>query len=62
MITSSTTLRAGEIAVKKGFVKKDLVDKALSIQKVTKEPLLKILLDMGAIVDVQFAQILGEQW
>jgi len=62
MIISSTTLRAGEIAVKKGFVKKDLVDKALSIQKVTKEPLLKILLDMGAIVDVQFAQILGEQW
>ena len=62
MTTSSTTLRAGEIAVKKGFVKKDLVDKALSIQKVTKEPLLKILLDMGAIVDVQFAQILGEQW
>ena len=62
MITSSTTLRAGEIAVKKGFVKKDVVDKALSIQKVTKEPLLKILLDMGVIVDVQFAQILGEQW
>ncbi|PIX28400.1 MAG: type II secretion system protein GspE, partial [Caldiserica bacterium CG_4_8_14_3_um_filter_35_18] len=62
MTTSSTTLRAGEIAVKKGFVKKDVVDKALSIQKVTKEPLLKILLDMGAIVDVQFAQILGEQW
>jgi len=62
MIISSTTLRAGEIAVKKGFIKKDLVDKALSIQKVTKEPLLKILLDMGAIVDVQFAQILGEQW
>ena len=62
MIISSTTLRAGEIAVKKGFVKKDLVDKALSIQKVTKEPLLKILLDMGAIVDIQFAQILGEQW
>ena len=62
MITSSSTLRAGEIAVKKGFVKKDVVDKALGIQKVTKEPLLKILLDMGAINDVQFAQILGEQW
>ena len=62
MTTSPSALRAGEIAVKKGFVKKDVVDKALSIQKVTKEPLLKILLDMGAIVDVQFAQILGEQW
>jgi type IV pilus assembly protein PilB len=62
MITPGTSLKAGEIAVKKGFVKKEIVDKALSIQKVTKEPLLKILLDMGAITDVQFAQILAEQW
>ena len=62
MITPGTSLKAGEIAVKRGFVKKEIVDKALSIQKVTKEPLLKILLDMGAITDVQFAQILAEQW
>ena len=58
----SGLMRIGEIAVDKGYVTKDQVNKALSIQKVTKEPLLKILVDTGAITDVQAAQILGFQW
>jgi len=58
----SGLMRIGEIAVDKGYVTKDQINKALSIQKVTKEPLLKILVDTGAITDIQAAQILGFQW
>lgn len=36
--------------------------KAAAIQKVTREPLLKILTDMGIISDIQAAQILATQW
>ncbi len=58
----SGLVRIGEIAVEKGFIKKEQLNKALSVQKVTKEPLLKILVDMGLITDVQSAQILALQW
>jgi type IV pilus assembly protein PilB len=59
---TASLLKVGEIAVKKGFVKKEMIEKAIGIQKVTKEPLLKIMYDMGAITDVQVGQVLGEQW
>lgn len=62
MISSSHNLKAGEIAVKKKFATKEQIDKALSIQKVTNEPVLKILVDTGVISDVQYAQVLAEQW
>lgn len=58
----SGILRIGEIAVEKGFITREQLNKAISVQKVTKEPLLKILTDMGVITDVQAAQILAEQW
>lgn len=54
--------RIGEIAIEKGLVNKDQLTKALAIQKVTREPLLKILTDMGIISDIQAAQILATQW
>lgn len=62
MISSSHNLKAGEIAVKKKFATKEQVDKALNIQKVTNEPVLKILVDTGVISDVQYVQVLAEQW
>ncbi len=52
----------GKIVLSKGFATRDEVSKALSIQNVTKEPLLKILEDIGAITDEQAAQVLAEQW
>ncbi len=55
-------VRVGEIVVQKGFASKEAVDKALTIQKVTKEPILKILYDTGVITDIQMSQILADQW
>ncbi len=52
----------GRIVLVKGFATEEEVNKALSIQHVTKEPLLKILEDIGAITDEQAAQVLAEQW
>jgi type IV pilus assembly protein PilB len=52
----------GRIALEKGFLTQKELDKALGIQKITKEPLLKILTDIGILNDEQVAQILAEQW
>ncbi len=52
----------GKIVLEKGFATEEEVRKALSIQKVTKEPLLKILQDIGAITEEQSAQVLAAQW
>ncbi len=52
----------GRIILEKGFASEKDIEKALSIQKVTKEPLLKILTDIGVITDEQSAQVLAEQW
>ncbi|MGB9694882.1 MAG: GspE/PulE family protein [Caldisericaceae bacterium] len=61
MISANTT-KVGDLLVQRGFATKEAVDKALTVQKVTKEPLLKILFDTNVISDTQMAQILGEQW
>ncbi len=52
----------GKIVLEKGFATEKDIEKALSIQKVTKEPLLKILIDTGIITEEQAAQVLAEQW
>jgi len=61
MISSKAGI-VGKIVLEKGFATEDEVKKALSIQKVTKEPLLKILEDMGVLTEEQAAQVLAEQW
>jgi len=52
----------GKIALEKGFITEKDLEKALGIQKITKEPLLKILSDIGVLNDEQVAQILAVQW
>ena len=52
----------GKIALEKRFVTEKDLEKALGIQKITKEPLLKILSDIGILNDEQVAQILAAQW
>ncbi|BAL81598.1 GspE/PulE family protein [Caldisericum exile] len=59
---SPGTEKIGEILVKKGLISRETLDKYLSVQKVTKEPLLKILMDNGVIDEVQQSQLLAEQW
>jgi len=59
---SPGTEKIGEILVRKGIVSRETLEKFLSVHKVTKEPLLKILLDNGIIDEVQQAQLLAEQW
>jgi len=59
---SPSTMRVGDLLIKRGYAVKEAVDKALTIQKVTKEPLLKILFDTNVISDIQMAQVLAEQW
>lgn len=54
--------KIGELLLKEKFITNDELKEALDIQKVTREPLLKILEDMGAITEMQAAQVLGEQW
>ncbi len=52
----------GRIVLEKGFASEKDIEKALGIQKVTKEPLLKILIDINVINDGQSAQVLAQQW
>ncbi len=52
----------GKIVSEKGFASEKDLEKALGIQKITKEPLLKILTDIDVINDEQSAQVLAEQW
>jgi type IV pilus assembly protein PilB len=59
---SSNTIKVGDLVVQRGYATREAIDKALTAQKVTKEPLLKILFDTGLITDVQMAQVLAEQW
>ncbi|MGB9832223.1 MAG: GspE/PulE family protein, partial [Caldisericum exile] len=54
--------KIGEILIKKGIINRETLEKYLSVQNVTKEPLLKILMDNGVIDEVQQAQLLAEQW
>ncbi len=54
--------KLGQILIKENFITNDELSQALDIQKVTREPLLKILEDTGFITEVQAAQALGEQW
>jgi len=46
----------------KGYITEEQLAKYLSVQKVTKEPLLKILVDNGIIEEIEQAQLLAEQW
>ena len=59
---SPGTEKVGEILVRKGLISRETLEKYLAVQKVTKEPLLKILMDNGIIDEVQQAQLLAEQW
>uniref|UniRef100_A0A7C4XSU4 Type II/IV secretion system protein n=1 Tax=Caldisericum exile TaxID=693075 RepID=A0A7C4XSU4_9BACT len=59
---SPGTEKVGEILLKKGIIARDTLEKFLSMQKITKEPLLKILMDNGIITEEEQAQILAEQW
>ncbi len=52
----------GRIVLDKGFATEKDIEKALSVQKVTKEPLLKILIDTGVLTEEQAAQVLADQW
>jgi len=52
----------GRIVLEKGFATEKDIEKALSIQKVTKEPILKILIDTGVLTEEQAAQVLADQW
>ncbi len=54
--------KLGQILLREKFITDNELKEALDIQKVTHEPLLKILEDMGSITEVQAAQALGEQW
>jgi type IV pilus assembly protein PilB len=54
--------KVGEILVREGIVNKETLEKYLAVQKITKEPLLKILVDNSIIDEVTQANILAEQW
>lgn len=54
--------KVGEILVREGIVNKETLEKYLAVQKITKEPLLKILVDNGIIDEITQANILAEQW
>lgn len=62
MISSKKGDRVGKILLDKKFITEEELKKALKIQKVTHEPLLKTLIDIGCIVEEQAAQALGIQW
>ena len=62
MISSGKNDRVGKILLDKKFITEEELKKALKIQKVTHEPLLKTLIDIGCIVEEQAAQALGIQW
>ena len=62
MISSKKSDRVGKILLDKKFITKEELDQALKIQKVTHEPLLKTLVDIGCITEEQAAQTLGIQW
>lgn len=59
---SPETGKIGTLLIKKKIISEEQLNKFLSVQKVTKEPLLKILLDNGIIDEVTQAQLLAEQW
>ncbi len=59
---SPETEKIGTLLVKKKIITEEQLNKFLSVQKVIKEPLLKILLDNGIIDEVGQAQLLAEQW
>jgi len=54
--------KVGEILVREGIVNKETLEKYLAVQKITKEPLLKILVDNNIIDEITQANILAEQW
>jgi len=62
MISSKKSDRVGKILLDKKFITKEELNQALKIQKVTHEPLLKTLVDIGCITEEQAAQTLGIQW
>ncbi len=62
MISSKKNDRVGKILLDKKFITEEELKKALKIQKVTHEPLLKTLIDIGCIAEEQAAQALGIQW
>ena len=62
MISSKKSDRVGKILSDRKFITKEELNQALKIQKVTHEPLLKTLVDIGCITEEQAAQTLGIQW
>ncbi len=62
MISSKKNDKVGKILLDKKFITEEELTKALKIQKVTHEPLLKTLIDIGCIAEEQAAQALGIQW
>ncbi|RLD18473.1 MAG: type II secretion system protein GspE [Caldiserica bacterium] len=61
-MSSKKSDRVGKILLDKKFITKEELNQALKIQKVTHEPLLKTLVDIGCITEEQAAQTLGIQW
>ncbi len=54
--------RLGDILLASGVISQPQLDKALDIQKTTKDPLGKILIREGALTAVQLYRKLAEQW
>lgn len=52
----------GSILLAHGYITKETLDGAMTVQQHTNEPLLKILIDQGFINDDIKAQVLAEQW